>query len=137
MADCALAFPATFEAYAHASAELRAAIDRRALQPGPRYKVELVFEEIVSNIIRHGCVDNTGCTIELSIGFGDGSIVLEFQDNGRAFDPRDYAVSDVPLTLEDARHGGLGLLLVRKASAGIDYERTAGDLNRLTVTIAV
>jgi len=135
VADCVLTFPATFDAYAKASAELRGALDTRRLPPGPRYKVELVFEEIVSNIIRHGCGRNDHCTVEVSVGFGAGTVVLEFQDDGQPFDPRDYAVADVPQALEDAGHGGLGLLLVRKASASIDYERTGQDLNHLTVTI--
>lgn len=135
MADCELRFPATFDAYARASAELREAIRTHGLRPGPSYKVDLVFEEIVSNIVRHGCPRDASCTIELAVEFRASDIVLSFRDDGRPFDPRDYAVPDVPLKLEDAGHGGLGLLLVRKASSQIDYERTA-DLNRLTITIA-
>ena len=135
MADCTLTFAATFDAYAEASTELARALDARRLQPAPRYKVELVFEEIVSNIIRHGCARNPDCTVEVSLAFGAGVIVLDFQDDGPLFDPRNYAVADAPHTLDDAGHGGLGLLLVRKASAAIEYER-ARDLNHLTVTIA-
>ena len=136
MADCILNFPATFAAYGPASIELREALDTRRVQPGPRYKVELVFEEIVSNIIRHGCLYDPECRVEVSMAIGAATIVLEFEDDGQAFDPRDYAVSDIPLTLDGTRHGGLGLLLVRKAATGIHYERTERDRNRLTVTIA-
>jgi anti-sigma regulatory factor (Ser/Thr protein kinase) len=135
VADCDLKFAATFDAYAQASTELARVLDARRLRPGPRYKVELVFEEIVSNIIRHGCARKPDCKVEVSVAFGAGVIVLDFHDDGQPFDPRDHAVADAPHTLDDAGHGGLGLLLVRKASATIAYER-ARDLNHLTVTIA-
>jgi anti-sigma regulatory factor (Ser/Thr protein kinase) len=136
VADCELRFSATFDAYARASAELREAVRKHRLGPGPSYKVDLVFEEIVSNIVRHGCPRDANCTIELAAEFRASGVVLAFTDDGRPFDPRAYAIPDFPVRLEDAGRGGLGLLLVRKASSVIDYERTA-DLNRLTITIPV
>lgn len=134
--DCTLSFPATFEAYAKAAAELRRALESRGVDPRPRHYAELVFEEIVSNIIRHGCANAPGCVVEVSLGLKDDAIVLDFEDNARPFDPRAHKVAELPSTLETAGRGGLGLRLVRKASSRIDYQRTPQNRNHLTVTIA-
>ena len=135
-ADCTLSFPATFDAYAKAAAELRRALESRGVGPKPRHYAELVFEEVVSNIIRHGCVNQPECTVEVSLGVKPDAIVLDFQDNAPAFDPRGHKVADLPGSLEEAPTGGLGLRLVRKASSRIDYQRTAQNRNHLTITIA-
>lgn len=134
--DCTLSFPATFDAYAKAAAELRRALESRGVGPKPRHYAELVFEEVVSNIIRHGCVNQPECTVEVSLGVKADAIVLDFQDNAPAFDPRGHKVAPLPGSLEEAATGGLGLRLVRKASSRIDYQRTAQNRNHLTVTIA-
>ena len=132
-----LSFPANFEAYARAAAELRRVLEERGVKPRPRHYAELVFEEIVSNIIRHGCSDAPECEVEVNIALRDGSIVLDFHDNARAFDPSAYQSNKLPESLEDGGRGGLGLRLVRKASTRLDYQRTGGNRNHLTVTIAV
>jgi anti-sigma regulatory factor (Ser/Thr protein kinase) len=131
-----LSFPATFEAYGRAAAELRRMLEERGVKPRPRHHAELIFEEIVSNIIRHGCTDNPQCVVEVKVALHDNSIVLDFEDNARPFDPRAHDVPALPDSLEEASPGGLGLRLVRKASKRIDYERTAENRNHLTVTIA-
>ena len=136
MADCTLRFPATFAAYARASSELRRALADEGVAERPRYNAELVFEEIVSNIIRHGCSSHVQCAIEVSLGFDEESLVLSFHDNGQPFDPCGHPLPAAPKTLDEAGRGGLGLLLVRNAAARIDYERTRQNKNRITVTIA-
>jgi anti-sigma regulatory factor (Ser/Thr protein kinase) len=105
------------------------------VKPRPHHHAELVFEEIVSNIIRHGRPEGSECKVEVNVALNDSAIVLDFRDNAHAFDPRTHRSAELPESLEKANPGGLGLRLVRKASSGIDYERAAGR-NHLTVTIA-
>ena len=134
--DSTLSFPANFEAYGRAAAELRRVLEERGVKPRPRHYAELVFEEVVSNVIRHGCGDQPECEVEVRVALQPHSIVLDFVDNARAFDPRTHDPRDLPGTLDQASNGGLGLRLVRKVSKNIDYERTAENRNHLTVTIA-
>ena len=136
MADRVIRLPATFPEIARAAAELRVALDPRGLDSKPRYNAELVFEEIVSNVIRHGCSNRAQCSIQISLSFREDSIVMHFQDDGPPFDPRGYELPVMPRSLEDSRHGGLGLLLVTKASQRIEYD-WANLSNNLTVTIAL
>ena len=136
MADRVIRLPATFPEFARAAAELREVLEARGIDSRPRYNAELVFEEIVSNVIRHGCSDRAECSIEVSLSFREDTIVMHFQDDGPPFDPRDYELPAMPRTLEEARHGGLGLLLVTKASQRVEYE-WAKRRNNLTITIAL
>lgn len=135
-ADCVLRFPATFAAYARAASELRRALADGGVAERPRYNAELVFEEIVSNIIRHGCSNHVQCAIEFTLGLREDELVLSFKDNGQPFDPRAYTPAASPKSLDDAGRGGLGLLLVRNAASHVDYERTHQNKNRITVRIA-
>ena len=136
MVDCVLRLPATFPDFARAAAELREALEARGIDSKPRYSAELVFEEIVSNVIRHGCSGGVQCAIEVTLDFGENAIVMRFEDDGPPFDPRGYQLPAMPRSLEDARHGGLGLLLVTRASQRIEYERKKRR-NHLTITIAL
>ena len=136
MAERNLSFPATFEAYAGAAEELRSMLDERALDERTRYRVELVFEELVTNVIRHSSSRHLSPSIEARVAFEQDYIVLTLEDDGRPFDPRQYEIPALPQSLEEASIGGLGIMLVRKACDQIDYERTREHRNHLTVKIA-
>ena len=64
-------------------------------------------------------------------------MVLTFEDGGVAFDPVAVSDPELPGSIQEAKIGGLGLMLVRKAAADMRYERTPEGRNRLSVTLAV
>ena len=97
----------------------------------------LVFEEIVTNIIRYAFDDGKEHPIHVSFGRGDGELTLIFTDGGRAFDPRSVPAPDLHKPLAAAPIGGRGIYLVRKTAKRIDYARTAKGRNCLTVVVAV
>ena len=97
----------------------------------------LVFEEIVTNIIRYGFDDGKEHAIDVSFARGDGDLTLIFEDDGRAFDPRTVPAPDLHRPLAAAPIGGRGIFLVRKNAKRIDYERTGKGRNRLTVVVAL
>ena len=136
MAGRTLSFPATFEAYADAAEELRSLLDERTLDERTRYRVELVFEELVTNVIRHSSSRQMSPSIEVRVSFEQDYIVLTLEDDGRPFDPRQYEIHALPQSLDEATVGGLGIMLVRKACDEIEYERTREHRNHLTVKIA-
>ncbi len=124
-----LRFPATPSGLAHAAGTLQALLDAEHVAGGPRYNVELAFEEVVANIVRHGAP--TG-DVEAIIRFSDDEIVMTFEDDGVPFDPREHPEPVVPT--DDPPVGGLGLVLLRKITR-IAYERTGQDRNVLTLTL--
>ena len=136
MTECVLRFPATLDAYPHALEQLRRELEQWGLRGRSRYHVELVFEEIVTNIIRHSEVEHVEPAVEVALGFDHKAVVMRFHDDGAPFDPREHTVPEKAQSLEEARIGGLGIKLVRHVSTHIDYERTPEARNQLTVTIA-
>jgi anti-sigma regulatory factor (Ser/Thr protein kinase) len=114
--------------------QLRAILDRHPLPPGTRYRCELVFEEIVTNIIRHGYADDQEHRISVTVAIDGDRVELHFEDDGVAFDPR----QPVPprLAPPHSDRGGRGLALVRSVAERLHYERTPLQQNHLCVTVA-
>ena len=127
-----LRFPATVAGLGDAAARLRGLLDAQNIEGDVRYNVELVFEEIAANIMRHALP--TG-DVDLSIWFDPTEILLVFEDDGMPFDPRQHPDPVEPTSLDDAPLGGLGLVLVKRVVTRIDYERTAENHNRLTLAL--
>lgn len=121
--------------FARGFARLHEALDRERLHSVPRYNVELVFEEIVSNIIHYGAEDGHTLDVCVVLDARTDEIVLTFDDNGIAFDSAACTVPPVASSLEEAKIGGFGLFLVRRAVSSLDYCRTAEGRNRLTVAV--
>jgi anti-sigma regulatory factor (Ser/Thr protein kinase) len=116
---------------------LQSELDRDDLNPGTRYSVELVFEEIVANIVRHGsgAGDVSGVDVAVDVHVGGDAIVMTFDDGGVPFDPIGRPDPKKPTCIEETPIGGLGLMMVRKAATDMRYERTPEQRNRLVVTL--
>lgn len=127
-----LTFPGTTAGLADAASRLRGFLDGIALAPERRYQIELAFDEVVSNIIRHG---HPTTDVEVIVSLEGPEAVLTFDDDGRSFDPRTHTPRPLDTDLEHAEVGGLGLGLVRTFATRFDYEQTPRRHNRLTVAI--
>jgi anti-anti-sigma factor len=99
------------------------------------YRVELVLEEILLNVALHGRVASTPPWVEVLVELAPEDVVLRFEDEGIAFDPLQAAELPRPSTLDEAVPGGLGLVLVRRNTRHMGYERREGR-NRLTLVVA-
>lgn len=119
--------------------------------PSPRVinRLEVIFEELVSNIVRHGFKAGSDQSIVVVAAVRPGEIELTFEDDGVPFDPLAVAPPEPFTSLETAKLGGLGIATVRKLSASVRYEALAAEAqprilggrpfrprNRLTVSIA-
>ena len=94
--------------------------------PAPlAFAVELCLDEVVTNIAMHGDAGE----ISIEIDQDDSSVTARIEDAGREFDPT-AASRPLPTSLDEAEVGGLGLVLVKRFSAGLRYTRLAGR-NRL------
>lgn len=129
--DHVLHFPATAAGFRDAVLALRLILDGQSLHPRHRHDVELVFDEVVTNIVNHA--QATGI-VEARIRFGDGT-TLVFEDDGVPFDPRAHPAPPAATRRADLRIGGLGLVLVRDLCSRVDYVRTPEQRNRLVLGI--
>jgi anti-sigma regulatory factor (Ser/Thr protein kinase) len=98
------------------------------------YYTELAFEELLTNVIRHGR-PAAGSMVDVSIAVSDSRVVLDFEDDGVAFDPLSLPAPALPGNVDDAVIGGLGIFLIRQTAEHMAYRRTGGR-NHLTVAIA-
>ena len=99
-------------------------------------RARLVFDEIVTNVIRHAYDDADTHVIHVRVRLGARNLTLSFDDDGRPFDPRTAPALTPAASLAQASVGGRGLMLVRAAASSIDYERTSEGRNSLTVTLS-
>ncbi len=99
-----------------------------------KFKVKLIFEEIITNMYKHGKKQGT-TFVKVDFQFEGEDAVLTFVYNGEHFDPTSYRDKrmDEPFNL-NKKEGGLGLFLVKQFSKEFTYERE-GDLNRLNVKV--
>ena len=130
--EAVVRLPATMSGLAAGGETLRAFLDSVELDPARRYQLELAFDEIAGNIVRHG---QPVSSVELVITIDDAEAVMTFDDDGVAFDPRTRGGARLPAPGEPPQAGGLGLVLVRRYASRIDYGRTGQQHNRLTLAI--
>jgi serine/threonine-protein kinase RsbW len=128
----AVRFAATLEDFERAFTSLRRALEAQQLGPAACYNVELVFEEIVANILRYGATDGRRVDVNVTLELSAESISLTFDDDGVAFDP--CSRTDPPPRARQGQ-GGFGLVLVHRAATSLAYLRTPEGRNRLTVTL--
>jgi anti-sigma regulatory factor (Ser/Thr protein kinase) len=112
------------------------------LDPMAQNRLEVVFEELVTNTIRHGFKPHSDQSIHVRVERTASAVELVFEDDGEPFNPLDAAMPEAFTDIEHARIGGLGIPLIVKLSSGLRYERLTGESaagfrpnNRTTVSV--
>ena len=96
------------------------------------FRINLVIEELVLNIIDYGYDDNDH-EIELSFKSEANAVTIDITDEGRAFDPLNEAPEpDIDSPLEERHVGGLGVYLARTMMDELTYRRE-NSRNHLTL----
>jgi anti-sigma regulatory factor (Ser/Thr protein kinase) len=115
-----------------------------ALGEGTQHRLQVIFEELVSNIIRYGFSEQSSQSIHVKIDRRPDVVEFTFEDDGTPFNPLDAPTPAPYTSIERAKVGGLGISLVTKYSSQLHYEhppQNAGDhgfspQNRLKVIVA-
>ncbi len=94
------------------------------------YAVELVLEEWLTNVFKHG----TRSPVGLRVAVRRDVITLRFDDDGPPFDPTGHRQAPRPASLDEAVPGGLGLFLIQHYARSCRYAREEGR-NVMTVAI--
>jgi serine/threonine-protein kinase RsbW len=96
------------------------------------FRLHLVLEEILTNVISYGYEDALEHQIRVRLSWRAPSIEIEIEDDGRAFNPLEAPEPEMAKPLVERRVGGLGIHLVRNMVDDLDYRREAGE-NRLVL----
>jgi serine/threonine-protein kinase RsbW len=111
---------------------LLAYIEPLDLAPRVVNRLEVVLEELVTNIVRHSL---GAATISIEAEPVDDTVRLTVGDDGAAFNPLEAPMPEPVSSLQNAVLGGQGILLIRRMSKVVRYDRIDGA-NRMSVVIA-
>jgi serine/threonine-protein kinase RsbW len=112
-----------------ANEELRELWVQCALPQEMEAPVTMCLEEVLSNVIRHGCLPGRDYDIQVRYSLLEedpGGIEIEVSDDAEAFDPLTLPPPDLRVPLEQRKAGGLGVFLVRQMMDEVHYERRDG-----------
>lgn len=87
------------------------------------FDMNLALEEIVTNVISYGFVDDGEHHIVIRLSLHQGVLTAAVEDDGRPFNPLEAPISGTDAPLEKGPMGGFGIHLVRKAMDEIEYRR--------------
>ena len=118
------------------AAEAEQFLDTLTLPPPVGFKVQLVLEELVTNILRHGFSGGQGHTIQIELTFSGAGVELSVEDDGQPFDPMQAPPPDLDSPLEERAVGGLGIHLLRQVASDLTYARVDGR-NRMRLQVPV
>ncbi len=92
--------------------------------------VQLVLEELFTNVMRHGYLDQEG-TVEVGLDIESALVTLTIRDRSPAFDPFKQDTSIIRLD-----EGQRGLALVRQLAETTNYERSRDEENIVQCTFS-
>ena len=87
------------------------------------FDINVVLDELLSNIIKYGYADNGPHEIRVTLSARDATIEIGIEDDGKAFDPLAAPAPDLSLPLAERPIGGLGLHFVRQLMDDVKYKR--------------
>lgn len=101
--------------------------DKAELSPKVVYSLNLVLDELVTNVVSYGHDASDGeHDITLTMTVADGRLTAVLEDDGRPFNPLDRGAPDIESPLEERQIGGLGVHFVRTMMDEVRYRRTDG-----------
>ncbi len=118
--------PATLEHLTEAMEFVTGELERRLCPVGAQNKVEIALEELFVNVCRYAYADQEGpgeVTVSYAYGTKPSSITVELRDTGVPFDPVEMDDPTKPSSIQEARIGGLGILMVRRSMDDFAYIR--------------
>jgi len=97
--------------------------DRHTVPIKLRREINLVFDELLNNIINYAFEDEDEHRIDVQIRLSETGLTVTITDDGKPFNPFENDPPDTALPIEDRPIGGLGVHLVRNVMDRISYER--------------
>lgn len=98
--------------------------------------IELAIDEACTNIIKHAYRYDPAGRIEIRTNTlrnntHPARFIIEILDSGIPFDPQRYSAPDMGEYFRKLRHGGLGIVLMRKLMDEVEYDIHPGRRNTI------
>lgn len=85
------------------------------------FKINLLIEEIVVNIVKYAFKDQKNGNINIEIDTAGEKTFLNILDNGVPFNLLKAKAPDIKAPLENRNPGGLGIFFVKQIASSIEY----------------
>ncbi len=90
------------------------------------FEMNLVLDELVTNVITYGYSDKEPHKIDIEIDLMDDEVVMTISDDGDEFNPLDHEVQGRDASLRERPVGGLGIFFVKEKTDELSYVRENG-----------
>ena len=107
-------------------------VDELGLDMELAMNLQLVLEEMVSNVIFYAYPEGTSSEITLVAESDGKELTFVLSDSGKPFDPTAQEDPDLDVDPMDREQGGMGILIVKNIMNEVSYQRL-GDTNQLTM----
>ena len=95
-------------------------------------RINICLDELFTNIVSYGYDDNQEHMIKFTLKGDNEFVIINIEDDGIPFNPLEKIDPDFPDNVENAKIGGLGILIIRELMDNVSYERRSGK-NELTM----
>jgi anti-sigma regulatory factor (Ser/Thr protein kinase) len=102
---------------------INAFLDTHGISPRLKNATNLVLEEAITNVIRHGCSSREQHRISAHLRVDDEEIAIRLEDDGKPFNPLTVPRLDPSVPAPERAEEGLGLHLVRHMMRAMTYRR--------------
>ncbi|MBR2525873.1 SpoIIE family protein phosphatase [bacterium] len=125
--------PATRENYKHFNKWLMDLCDKFKLNESLQYKLELISEELYTNVCSYA-YDSEGGVIKVELNIVGEDVILKFSDYGIPYDPLKRPDPDLNAPPEERDKGGLGIYIIKQYADDIEYEYK-DNMNNLIIRL--
>ena len=95
-------------------------------------RINICLDELFTNIVLYGFDDDGEHIVKFALQGDSNFVVINIEDDAKPFNPLEKVDPDFPENVEEAKIGGLGILIIRKIMDNVTYERSQGK-NKLTM----
>lgn len=133
--EVTLTIAAESREFSRATSWLQEACTARGVPPEQQHTLDICLNETLANVLAHGGHQALAAPIRLELALDGtpnaGYARMTLCAAGVAFDPHSHQQNPPPQSLDDAKPGGLGILLMRTYADEIHYQRL-GEQNCTT-----
>lgn len=98
-----------------------------SIEPEKSFKIMLICEEMIVNLLEHADFQGKTPDITLSINPIDkDKIELIFRENAKPFNLLTFPEPDTDIDIDERRQGGLGIYLIKKYAESVEYRYEKG-----------
>jgi anti-sigma regulatory factor (Ser/Thr protein kinase) len=128
-------FPARIDALAQVTAFVEEVAGLAQFSRHDCLRLTLVLEELFTNTVEHGYGGDSEASVQIACDVERGRVAVTYEDAAPGFD----LLASIPRPAEspappDPAPGKLGLVLVARMAAELDYQRTMGK-NRISLVV--